>query len=331
MKVSFVSHFSQTPDEGVRNTARAAYEAISKHCQVMKVDIGKPQAWRQIWSFRPDILHYFLSPTVTGLAVAKAISLLCPTAKTIITACHPAGLHLNSLGSLFKPDLVLAQSPESQQKFLAGGMPTQLLPTGIDTTKYHPVSIPVKQSLRSKYNIKEDAFTVLHVASVKKSRNLAIMMHIARELPESQVIIVGRRSEVRDEHLVTEILASGCMLWSEYFPNIEEIYALSDCYVFPTEDQLACIETPLSVLEAMSCGIIVVSTRFGALKHMFNSGQGLILVDTAGEILGVVNRIAKETLPEVNTRALVEPYSWQSVSEKLMEIYVTMYHSKKRV
>jgi glycosyltransferase involved in cell wall biosynthesis len=331
MKVSFVSHFSQTPDEGVRNTARAAFEAMSKHCQVMNVDIGKPLAWRQIWSFRPDILHFILSPTVTGLVAAKAMALFYPEAKTIITACHPAGLHLSAWGSLFKPDLVLAQSPESQQKFLAGGMHAQLIPNGIDTAKYHPVSIPVKQSLRRKYKIKKDAFTILHVASVKKSRNLAILMHIARELPQSQVIIVGRRSEVRDEHLVNEILGSGCILWSEYFPNIEEIYALSDCYVFPTEDQLACIETPLSVLEAMSCGITVVSTRFGALKHMFNSGQGLIFVDSAGEILGAVNRIAKEAFPEVNTRALVEPYSWQYVSEKIMEIYMKIDRGKKLV
>ena len=63
--------------------------------------------------------------------------------------------------------------------------------------------------------------------------------------------------------------------------NIEEVYALSDCYVFPTPpmNKINSIEIPLSVLEAMACNLSVITTKFGALPKVFEEGDGLIFVD----------------------------------------------------
>ena len=64
---------------------------------------------------------------------------------------------------------------------------------------------------------------------------------------------------------------------TEYITHLEEIYALSDCYVFPTTDRRYCVEMPLSVLEAMSCNLPMLTTRFGALPGVFEEASGLIV------------------------------------------------------
>jgi len=69
----------------------------------------------------------------------------------------------------------------------------------------------------------------------------------------------------------------GFRIIDEYVPNIEEIYNLADCYVFPTFKRHNCIDMPLSVMEAMACNIPVISTKFGGLPKIFKEGNGLIL------------------------------------------------------
>ena len=50
-----------------------------------------------------------------------------------------------------------------------------------------------------------------------------------------------------------------------YIPEVEDIYRLSDLYLFLAESDTAAIEVPLSVLEAMACNLPVICTPFGGL------------------------------------------------------------------
>ena len=81
-----------------------------------------------------------------------------------------------------------------------------------------------------------------------------------------------------------------------------------------------CIEMPLSVLEAMSCNLPVISTKFGALPRIFEEGDGLIFVDSEEDIIGAVKKV-KNTDVNIETREKVLPYAWGNVVRWLEGIY----------
>jgi glycosyltransferase involved in cell wall biosynthesis len=88
----------------------------------------------------------------------------------------------------------------------------------------------------------------------------------------------------------------------------------------------ASIEVPLSVLEAMSCNLPVITTRFGALPTTFEKGQGLVLFDSERGLRPELSRARNH--PEVRTRDKVLPYSWGSIRERLDAIYQRLLTSR---
>jgi len=295
-------------------------EILSKNNTVQIFNISKLNTWYKVFELRPDVIHYIISPSTVGLIMAKLSSMAYPKAVTVISAPHPAGLHRNLLLSLLKPDIILTQSDCAEEFFKSLGYRTHFLPNGVNIQKFVPVTDKTKSMLRQKYGVRENSFVILHVASLKRKRNLEIMKTLAKINKNNQVIIVGRVGEKRDRELSSELKEAGCLVLTQYFPNIEEIYALSDCYLFPTIDRRACIETPLSVLEAMSCNIPVVTTRFGALPKMFNEGSGFSYIRDDNDAYNAIEKIRKgEVL--IKTRDIVSFYSWENISNKLIEIY----------
>ena len=157
------------------------------------------------------------------------------------------------------------------------------------------------------------------MASMQKERNLDIFKTIQKD-DGYQVVIVGRETEIADKQLMRELQEAGCLVWIKHFSNIEDIYNLADCYVFPTIQEKACIESPLSVLEAMACNLPVVTTRFGALASIFGEGSGLFFAEHVEHMPRILDAI-KNGRPTVETRHMVARYSWDNLTENLVEIY----------
>ena len=116
-----------------------------------------------------------------------------------------------------------------------------------------------------------------------KERNLDVFKDIQNQ-DGNLVLIIGRQYENADKQVIDELEEAGCNVWIKHFPDIEEIYNLSDCYVFPTINKKACIEMPLSVMEAMACNLPVITTKFGALPRVFDQTDGLFFVDENKDI-----------------------------------------------
>ncbi|NIN66755.1 MAG: glycosyltransferase [Anaerolineae bacterium] len=317
MKICVVGHHVDEPDEGVRKIAYDLALELSRRHHVLKLDITDVKNSSSIRAFQPDVIHYVLSPTLPGLAAAKLLSLAYRPAATVMSAPHPDLRHLGRLATLFRPDLILIQAENSEARFHSLGFRTKFLPNGVDTERFVPVDAPTKESLREKYNVQSDKLVILHVGSLKRERNLHVMQALQQD--GCQVLIVGRPSEKRDSVLVDELRASGCIVWTNYVPHLEEIYGLADCYVFPATDRRYCIEMPLSVLEAMSCALPVVSTRFGALPRFFDEGDGLFFANGTGELVQGIERVKND--PATGTRDKVLPYAWDNVVASLEHIY----------
>lgn len=323
MRICLVSHFIDNPDEGVRNVAKTISNLFDRFEVEHKcVNISNINAIKDIYMYDPDIVHYILSPSVPGYLMTYLISCLLPKSKTVISAIHSNIPKLRIL-SIFNPDIVYVQSHASEDVFSYLGVNTFFLPNGVDTDKFHPCEVPDRIRLRKKYGVPIDKFVILHLASMKAGRNLDVFKELQKQ-DQYQVLIIGRESEDTDYDLYGDLTDCGCMVLLKYYPDIQELYNLSDCYVFPTLDPKYCIETPLSVLEAMACNLPVISTRFGSLSRLFmDGGNGLIFADSESNILSSVALVKKGSI-SVSTRNLVMPYSWNNIGKKLLKSYSSL-------
>jgi glycosyltransferase involved in cell wall biosynthesis len=219
---------------------------------------------------------------------------------------------------LLGPDVVLVQSHAAERMFASVGCRAVLVPNGVDTHKFQPTPSDRKLVLRDKYQVPLAKYVVLHVGAIKAGRNVQLLASLQDE--KRLVIVVGRPSELVEQRVLEQLRQRGCVVWTNYFSTLEEIYGLSDCYVFPCISKRNSIELPLSVLEAMSCNLPIVTTRFGALPETFSEGEGMVFVEDEKALIHGVYEIGERTTA-VATRSMILPFSWDSITRRIEEIY----------
>lgn len=312
----FISH----ADEGVRLVASHLAREVAKYHEITTINVKDPKLWWKIQRFKPQIIHYILSPTIWGLLMAKATSFTLPKAKTVVSAPHPATLTHWRLVSLLKPDLTLTQAQDSDQKFRQHGYATRILTNGVDVERFKPVGINTKKELRAKYGLDQESFIVLHVGPLRAWRNLRLFKALQGD--GVQILIIGRTHEAGEKDLLADLTEAGCLIWNRYIDNMPDIYNLADCYLFPAVDRRSCIDTPLSVLEAMACNLPVISTKFGALTYILGQGgDGLIFMDNQEREFRNALQLLRTSHNSVNTRDKVLSLSWLKIGEELERIY----------
>jgi len=324
MRICVIAENSSLLDEGVKNTGLHLIKRISKNHEVMSFpprSVLSLDFWRAVKQFDPQIIHYIPGSTLVAFMILKTLSVYRSKSKTVLSAIHPlfslSRSRARKVIPWLRPDLVIVQSYAIERMLSGLGCQTAFLPSGVDLAKFFPVDDKTKKAMRKRYGLDEGKFTVLHVGHMLRSRNLGVFKRILAT--DSQVVIVGSPSTRKPERQVyLELKQNGCVVWNDYIENIEEIYALSDCYIFPVAQPAGCIEMPLSVMEAMACNLPVISTRFGALPRAFEEGDGLIFVEDEGELIEKLE-IVKGV--EVRTREKVLPYSWENVARQLEVIY----------
>jgi len=322
MKVCLVGHFADGYDEGVRNVGKCINNELRRQgVTTTIINLRSVYQWQKIARTDPDIIHFVLTPTTSGIIAAKLLSIFQSRAKVVISAIHPSVRSLHAL-NFFKPDLTLVQSKASEELFDTIGFRTLTLPNGVDLAKFKPVSSTQKMHLRHNYGIPDEANIVLHLASLRKERNLGVCTKIQKD-GLCRVLIVGREGDKNDSTVIRELQDAGCLVWVEHFAHIEDIYNVADCYLFPTTNKKACIETPLSVLEAMACNLPIITTRFGALPELFNEGYGFFFTDSDETSLRSLSDLLDGDVP-IATRDMVLPYSWENIAHQLREIYVEL-------
>jgi len=326
-------------DEGIKNYAYNLIRELSKGNNVLALSIQGDETdgryikrlnvnktflsyclFREIRGFDPALILYIPSPSATiwSFVRTKILKLHGRKAKIAMVALQPREYSFISqkLIPFLTPDLVLVQSVSLLKQLSTFGCCAEIIPSGVDLEKFHPVTKERKLELRGKYGTDACKFAILHVGHINRNRNVQILKRLQED--NNQVLIVGSTSTEHDEDLINELKMAGVRVITRYVENIEEVYQLSDCYVFPVISDTASIEVPLSVLEAMACNLPIITTRYGGLPTMFNNeGNGFFFVDELKDLSTMVERAKK--LNHCETRKMVECYSWREVTNTILE------------
>ncbi len=194
------------------------------------------------------------------------------------------------------------------------GNKVSYIKTGVDTKKFYPVDESKKLSLRKKYGLDESAKVILHVGHLKEGRNIQQLLNLSDEYFVLLVTSTFTKNEENKQLKEAFLKRKNTLLIDDFVEYIEEIYQLSDLYLFPVIDEGNCIDLPLSVLEAASCGIPVLTTEYGEAK-VFKNCEGFTYISSFDNLNELVNNAINEKTSRV--RDFVLDYDWKNAIEFL--------------
>lgn len=332
LKVCFLGDNTNNIDEGMKKIVHNLSISMSRIIGVENtlvinpLDFKKKDFWRHIKKFSPDIVHYVPGPSAKSLILLKIISLSMPDSLTVLSSTLPIiNRYTLSLCRYIRPNIILAQSHKWKNIFELNGFESTFFPiSGVDCKTFSPVSLIDKNKLREKYYIENDSFVILHVGHIKSSRNIEILKTLNNS--NYKILIVGSSTTKIEFDVLNKL--KGIRIIREYMSNIEDMYRISDLYIFPTTNIYNCIQIPLSVLEAMSTNLLVLSTPYGGLVDIFKEESGFIFWNgkSEGELINKVKEIANK---KPCTRKLVLRYSWNEIANRLVKVYLELLARKK--
>lgn len=137
------------------------------------------------------------------------------------------------------------------------------------------------------------------------------------------VVLVVSSSFKSTSATMTELEHAGCIIFADYLTAIEELYGLSDCYIFTVDNPHGAIDVPLSILEAMSCDLPIITTRFGGIPDYFSSNNLLRYIEDPDQLCQELIAI-KESSSLQGNRARVLEHDWDSVVSRLELLYTEL-------
>ncbi len=321
--ILLIGDTSGKPDEGMKKIANRLSILLNSHSDMNVAFVSVSEVLRNPSSFGTiDLVHYMAGPSWRSFFYAYLLKqFLGHNAKTIISFIHP---HWSALASVFfrvfKPDAVVVQSEKWKQYCSRFGiLISDELLVGVDLKKFRPVSAEERGRIRNKLGLPTDKRVLLHVGHLNRGRNLLSMTKFKND-EDILPVVVGSTTVRPHSEIVNALKQAGVKVIHEYQENIEEFYQAADCYVFPIVDPRGCVQIPLSVLEALACGVPTVATRFEGLPHFLPNGfPGLTYLDDPAAIRGCVQRVLCSGVRPDPAR--LQEFSWNMIAERIEEFY----------
>lgn len=332
MKFALITNALQPPyDEGIRIFARKLSEIFTRNgYPVYSISLHSPFITRKLFisiplitrlvNDNPDILVYLPTQSASFASHIRASILhLYSGTRIVLIAMQPTRYrnYQVPLLRIFDPDLILTPSPEVYNRYTSLKIKCAMIPMGIDSTRFRPVTPTEKKQLREKYSIPTDKYVLLHVGHLQPLRNLQWIARASEQM-DCLFIVVGSESMGVSAEVYERLKKTGVHIISKYIEKIEEIFQLADCYLFPVTDDRAAIGTPLSVLEAMACNLPVVTTSFGSLPRLFTPGNGLFYADREEEFLEKILEARNLNTIDINNREKVDLFDWDSIVNEIL-------------
>jgi glycosyltransferase involved in cell wall biosynthesis len=326
--VALVSNALAPPrDEGIRNTASTLAGVVRARGGVV-VDLDRRGWWGKKLLLGLDLpprrrssVVYVPTQSATNGTLLR-VALLRLTARPARVVLLAAQLRdpwlVHALPRPLRPHCVLSPSSALARSLESAGWDAAFLPLGVDVDRFTPARPDEVPALRATLGLPANRKLLLHVGHFKEKRNLS-WLEAAQRRFRAQVVVVGSTTMYPDRRAADALRTAGVHVVEEFVPDIASYYRACDCYLFPVLDEDAAVGVPLSVLEAMACNIPVVTTPFGGLPGMFDPGNGLYFAATEETWLEEVGRALGDTADPVETRALVLPYRWEEVAERILQ------------
>lgn len=150
------------------------------------------------------------------------------------------------------------------------GMPTTLIPNGIDREFFKPDS-DKKKRFREKFNINEDEKVVLTVAQQTPRKGIYDFLELSKKHPDIKWVWVGGfpYGIFSSDYFHIKNMKKKCannVIFTGFIPDITEAYSGADVFFMPSHAETF----GLVILEALSCGLPVVARDIPEFREIFD-------------------------------------------------------------
>lgn len=214
---------------------------------------------------------------------------------------------------------------------------THLIPNGVDTATWSPVSPSERAVLRAKLGL-NDRPVALFSGRLEPQKGLEALLEswklIVANHPDAALILAGRGSQevlLREKADRSGISSSVRFLGQLKPDDLRDYYRVADLFVLPS------LAEGLSnaLLEAMSCGLPVVASRVGGTEDLVSDGVNGLLMEPgsiqplADAILRLLEDHPAALQKGMRARETVESgYSLERVAERYLELYRSLHASR---
>jgi phosphatidylinositol alpha-mannosyltransferase len=274
-----------------------------------------------------DILHLH-EPFTPMVCLSALLQSSCVNIGTF-HACHERGLTVRFLQPILKKlanrlDGRIAVS-EAALNFVSKFVPGdyRIIPNGINTHHFCPEGPRREELLDGKFNI-------LFVGRLEKRKGLGRLLQAAaivkKEFSKFRIIVVGPGTLLRPGYQAIAKNLGLEVVFTDYVMNesLPDYYRTADIYCSPATGAES---FGIVLLEAMACGKPVVATNLEGYATVLDQGQEGLLTPVGDD-----QALARALLTLIYDRALreqmsakgimkAEKYSWENVSQQVMDYY----------
>jgi glycosyltransferase involved in cell wall biosynthesis len=193
---------------------------------------------------------------------------------------------------LKKAEAFSSISAEITAELISSGVPAAKIvniPNSVDTQRFYPVRNDQKLVLRKKLGIPESSTVVMYTGRLVSYKGLPVLLKVWKEIQphhnDIHLFLLGTGGlDIHNcESELHAFVKSNNLESSVHFTgnvqNVSEYLQAADIFAFPTENDAF----PSSLIEAMTCGLPVITTPVGAIKTIIQDQLNGILIDPGNE------------------------------------------------
>lgn len=274
-------------------------------------------------------VHYAL-PHSTAAHLAREM-----TSKPYITTLHGSDVTILGSDPSYEPantmSIEASDAITTVSKYMAEEAKNTLriekeihvIPNFVNHEEFQPAPCQIIDSPKPR------GITLIHVSNfrpVKRVDDLVYCMCIiTKNDPNAQLILVGDGPErPRVERLIDRLDLRKNVTMTGYRSDVAQIMNCADVFLLSSETENA----PLTILEAMSCGLPVIATNVGGIPEQVQDGVNGFLVSLknpemiAESVLKLANddRLLSK-MGETARKTVLERYTKDRVLEQYIEVF----------
>lgn len=224
--------------------------------------------------------------------------------------------------------------PADEARRAAGrDLPTTVVPPGVDTQRFRPLTPDEVDAARDKFGISRDAELIVGVSRLvpRKGFDVAIAAaaRLARSRPRLELVIAGAgRDEERLAKLARERGAPVRFLGRVPFEDLPLVYGCADAFTMLCRNRWMGLEQEgfgIVFLEAAACGVPQIAGRSGGAAEAVEHGKTGIVIEKPDNVDEVArafeamldDNAGRRRMGEAARRRAVEEFSYEVLAERL--------------
>jgi len=204
----------------------------------------------------------------------------------------------------------------------------ELVYNGVDSQTYTKYNKPFKE-IKEKYNISNKY--ILFVGQLHKRKGVADLLKSIKNIDYPCVIVGGGPERGNLEKLIKKLELNNVTLTGAIpRDDLISLYLEADLYVLPSTAEAL----PLTILEAMSSGLPIISTTVGAIPEIIENEKNGFLIEPHD--INALKQAIKKLInnPSLarkigcnNRNKILNKFDWKIIVNKLFVIYKSIKYS----